>query len=607
MICREDSAKRILRTLSVKLLHCILGSLMHSRISIRADAVKAVATILAVDPDVMNRPIVKSSVEARLSDKSIKVREAVLGLVGKHILARQSLASGYYEIVRARLLDKGVSVRKQAVKILRNIMISQPKHPKRVDTCKYLLNLYDDKILCSEKSLRVIVQETLWKVWFESDDGDKDGVKDLALEFVAITERSSTQLLSIFKTFWEKVHEDGAHAEEENDRMEDNKIVSQTRAIVKSLVGLLLDSEELVGTSQDVVAAAERLTGTLRTLLVFAELDPALLVPHFETISLHLKPDPHLDSSPKVKSDRVLIYAAKIVCLVVSHLSNPSREMIRGLLNDLRDVIFRREPHVVEVYVECLSATCEVIGKKGRAEILEIVRRMYRYLHDRRAVPSLRDLGRRVLNSIERALFTVGVICRYVDFDDNEKMSDAEQEDSKTKLDSLIGLTMSQFEKKKELTRKNVYESFYNVCCDFASKPYLPVSGQALSAICSLCSRRPKFALRRETQSFLRRSLSSQNQSVVGVAIEALCMMLEADEARIRKQRQRAARPSVLSVKNSTTMMTPVEALRAQGVSYIDQVSADQTPESGMIIGALQPHQDQIETLLWHDTSSIRT
>ena len=77
---------------------------------------------------------------------------------------------------------------------------------------------------------------------------------------------------------------------------------------------------------------------------------------------MHLKPDPHLDSSPKVKSDRVLIYAAKIVCLVVSHLSNPSREMIRGLLNDLRDVIFRREPHVVEVYVECLSATCEVIG-----------------------------------------------------------------------------------------------------------------------------------------------------------------------------------------------------------------------------------------------------
>ena len=96
-------------------------------------------------------------------------------------------------------------------------------------------------------------------------------------------------------------------------------------------------------------------------------------------------------------------------------------------------------------------------GKKGRAEILEIVRRMYRYLHDRRAVPSLRDLGRRVLNSIERALFTVGVICRYVDFDDNEKMSDADQEDSKTKLDSLIGLTMSQFEKKILYSYHNKY------------------------------------------------------------------------------------------------------------------------------------------------------
>jgi len=111
LICREDSANRVLRTLSERLLHRILGSLMQTRISVRADAVKAVGMILDVDPDIMNRPVVKSSVEARLSDKSIKVREAVLDLVGKHIVARQSLASEYYEIIQGRLQDKGVSVR----------------------------------------------------------------------------------------------------------------------------------------------------------------------------------------------------------------------------------------------------------------------------------------------------------------------------------------------------------------------------------------------------------------------------------------------------------------------------------------------------------------
>ena len=376
------------------------------------------------------------------------------------------------------------------------------------------------------------------------------------------------------------------------------------------------------GTSQDIVLAAQRLTGVLRTLLVFAELDATLLIPHFETLCLHLKPDPHLDSSPKTRSDRILIFAAKIVSLVVSRLSNPSRDMIRGLLNDLRDVIFRREPHVVEIYVECLSATCEIMGRKGRLEILEIVRRMYRYLDQRRNVPSLQDLERRVLNSIERALFTVGVICRYVDFNDKETIEEEEEKDDDIKLDSLIGLSMSQFKKKEngsKITNRNVYESFYRICCDFASKAFLTVSGQALSAICSLSSRRPRFALRRETQNLLKLSLSSKDERVCGVAIESLCMMLEADEARVQKQRRRTTKIAILNKKKNkkksknknkeeknAAMMTPVEALRAQGVSYIEQVSADQTPESGMIIGALQPHQDQIEKLLWHSSNSIR-
>ena len=64
----------------------------------------------------MNRPIVKSSVEARLSDKSIKVREAVLGLVEAHSCSSIS-CFGILRNRSARLLDKGVSVRKQAVKI----------------------------------------------------------------------------------------------------------------------------------------------------------------------------------------------------------------------------------------------------------------------------------------------------------------------------------------------------------------------------------------------------------------------------------------------------------------------------------------------------------
>lgn len=123
------------------------------------------------------------------------------------------------------------------------------------------MNLYDNEILCSEKSLRDIVQDTLFRVWFEETISGQGGYDNLALEFVQITEQNSSQLLSIFKTFWESHNNNEkrdvvvvAAADDDDDDEDDNeedsfdKILGRTKSIVKSLVKLLLDSEELVGT-----------------------------------------------------------------------------------------------------------------------------------------------------------------------------------------------------------------------------------------------------------------------------------------------------------------------------------------------------------------------
>ena len=50
-------------------------------------------------------------------DQSTAVREAAVDLVGKFVLSRPELIDKYYDMLSARILDTGVSVRKRVIKV----------------------------------------------------------------------------------------------------------------------------------------------------------------------------------------------------------------------------------------------------------------------------------------------------------------------------------------------------------------------------------------------------------------------------------------------------------------------------------------------------------
>ena len=50
-------------------------------------------------------------------DHSTSVREAAVDLVGKFVLSRPTLLDKYYDMIAARILDTGVSVRKRVIKV----------------------------------------------------------------------------------------------------------------------------------------------------------------------------------------------------------------------------------------------------------------------------------------------------------------------------------------------------------------------------------------------------------------------------------------------------------------------------------------------------------
>ncbi|GKF93620.1 sister chromatid cohesion protein SCC2 isoform X1, partial [Tanacetum coccineum] len=63
-------------------------------------------------------------VEGRFCDSAISVREAALELVGRYIASHSNVAPRYYGKVAERVKDTGVSVRKRAIKIIRDMCTS---------------------------------------------------------------------------------------------------------------------------------------------------------------------------------------------------------------------------------------------------------------------------------------------------------------------------------------------------------------------------------------------------------------------------------------------------------------------------------------------------
>lgn len=94
-------------------------------------------------------------------DHATSVREAAVDLVGKFVLSRPELISKYYEMLSARILDTGVSVRKRVIKILKDICIECPDFPKIPEICVKMIRRVND-----EEGIRKLVMEVFQNMWF---------------------------------------------------------------------------------------------------------------------------------------------------------------------------------------------------------------------------------------------------------------------------------------------------------------------------------------------------------------------------------------------------------------------------------------------------------
>nr|GEY86827.1 sister chromatid cohesion protein SCC2 isoform X2 [Tanacetum cinerariifolium] len=109
-----------------KILHLLLASLREGSPVIRAKALRAVSIIVEADPEVL-----------------------ALELVGRYIASHPNVALRYYGKVAERVKDTGMSVRKRAIKIIRDMSMKNP-------------------------AFRTFVCKTFCEFWFEEPSGSQN-------------------------------------------------------------------------------------------------------------------------------------------------------------------------------------------------------------------------------------------------------------------------------------------------------------------------------------------------------------------------------------------------------------------------------------------------
>lgn len=156
-----------------KVIDTFVAMLNSDLAKMRALSLRAITNMVEADMSILQDPSLYAAVEARLIDPSPMTREKALNMVGRFILMNPRVLPQYVLLIRDRLEDSSVSVRKRAVRIVRSICLTVPNSPNCV-------------LLCVALAKRVTRQA--------------EGIKDLALTFFReywfADEAQKTQILA---------------------------------------------------------------------------------------------------------------------------------------------------------------------------------------------------------------------------------------------------------------------------------------------------------------------------------------------------------------------------------------------------------------------------
>lgn len=490
----------------------ILHVLTESSIAIRTKAMKCLTMIVEADPSVLARVDMQLGVKHSFLDHATSVREAAVDLVGKFVLSRPELIDKYYDMLSARILDTGVSVRKRVIKILKDICMECPDFPKIPEICVKMIRRVND-----EEGIRKLVMEVFQNMWFtpvrERPTLDSESLLRKVMNITDVVAASKDMglewfeqlLVSLFKPKEDK--DDSTKMQTEPPKA----LLTACKQIVDCLIENVLRLEETnleESEKTEKKGSSQRLVACLTTLYLFAKIRPQLLVNHAITLQ------PYLSLKCQTQGDyQIISSVAHTLELVVPLMEHPSETFLAQLEEDSVKLILQHDRSVVASCLSCLGSIVNNVTRNFKL-IRDCFKKYYGHLTEYKSFYEKDPTNPMLLKYrpfVRRALFTVGLLLRHFNFTDPEVIE---------------GLA------------ENIKDQVFETLNYFVHLDNDDIRHFTLSAIGSLCIRHYEFMLLPELKELYHHLLTSEN-ALVHMRIQVLnnieVYLLEEDKRMIKQ------------------------------------------------------------------------
>ncbi|MFS8031868.1 putative chromatin regulator PHD family [Helianthus anomalus] len=462
-----------------RILHLLLTSLREGSPVIRAKALRAVSIIVEADPEVLGDKYVQTAVEGRFCDSAISVREAALELVGRYIASHPNVALRYYGKVAERVKDTGVSVRKRAIKIIRDMCTSNANFLEFNSACIEIISRISDE----ESSIQDIVCKTFYEFWFEESSGRQDQFfaegSSVTVEIAKKTEQMvemlrkmpSNQMLVIVikRNLALDFLPQSAKAAGISPAMLAS-VRKRCELMCKCLLEKILRVEE--NTTEGDVGALHYVL----LLHAFCLVDPALCAPASNPSQFVVTLQPYLKRQADNRAVAQLVESIVFVIdSVLPLVRKIPQSVVEDLEQDLKQMIVRHSfLTVVHACIKCLCSMSKVSGN-GASVVGYLMQLFFKRLD---------SLGFNNIQQVCRSLFCLGLLIRYGS--------------------SLLAMSLSSKQNLAVSDSLSLFKKYFHAE-DFALKI------RSLQALGYVLIARPDFMLEKDMRSILEATLSSSS------------------------------------------------------------------------------------------------
>ena len=269
---------------------------------VRSKAIKCLSLIIEADPQILLKQKVFACVQANFLHQTISVREASVDLIGRFITLKPELTHHYYKLLSDRILDVGVSVRKRAIKIFRDVCLNQSDFEHFSEICVKILRRIND-----EEAIKKLVIEMFYSIWFAPISGRELLLKRVFNIIDVVSELSpaagNAQNTEIFEQLFNSLLATPNSAKEANLKEEPNvqisneqeaqiargkEVIKSCKQIVNCLIENVLNTEANASSPE----TYKRLVASFSTLHLLSKIKPENFVNHAEILLpyLNIKP-----------------------------------------------------------------------------------------------------------------------------------------------------------------------------------------------------------------------------------------------------------------------------------------------------------------------------